>query len=264
MQILVINLPEATERLAFQEQQMRRLGLSHEVIRAVSTNHVHERAHYHLALGWERPLRKTEIACYLSHHKTWQTVLKRNKPALILEDDALLSRHVPVLLEELEHRSDCDYVTMEVRSRKKIVGKRSRELLGDYNLVPLYQDRTGAAGYVLWPSGAKILLEKAKVVAPGLADAFISSTYDMRAFQVEPAAIIQIDQCEHYKIINRFQTQSSIDREEKPDMHYISMTEKLSFKKRRLLSQWRMARRRLSVAGRSVKRKIVLHPDDFL
>lgn len=264
MQILVINLPESTDRLEFQQQQMKRLGLDFEIIRAVSTSHVHERAHYHLALGWERPLRKTEIACYLSHHKAWQAVLKRNKPALILEDDAMLSRHVPVLLRELEQHSDCDLVTLEVRGRKKIVAKQRQELLGDYHLVPLYQDRTGAAGYILWPSGAKILLAKAKSQSPSLADAFISSTYELRSFQLEPAAIIQLDQCETYGVINRFETQSSISSEEKPEMDYIPLRGKINFRKRRLLSQLRMGWRQVSVMNHSVKRPIELHTDDFL
>ena len=264
MQILVINLPESTDRLEFQKQQMKRLGLDYEVMRAVSTSHVHERAHYHLALGWERPLRKAEIACYLSHHKAWQMVLKRNKPALILEDDALLSRHTPILLNELEKHTDRDLVTLEVRGRKKIVDKKSQTLLGDYKLIPLYQDRTGAAGYVLWPSGAKILLSKAKSISPGLADAFISSTYELRAFQVEPAAIIQLDQCEHYGVLNRIETRSSISKEEKPEMAYIPLREKVNFRKRRAVSQLRMGWRHFSVMNHSIKRRIELQTDDFL
>ena len=50
MQILVINLPDSTDRLKFQQEQLKRLGLDHEIIRAVSTNYVHEQVHYHLVL----------------------------------------------------------------------------------------------------------------------------------------------------------------------------------------------------------------------
>lgn len=264
MQVLIINLPEETGRLNFQQQQMQRLGIDFEVIRAVSTKHVHERAHYQLALGWERPLRKTEIACYLSHHKAWQAVLNSNQPTLILEDDALLSRHVPALLKVLATKTECDMVTLEVRGREKIVARKSQPLLGDYHIVPLYQDRTGAAGYVLWPSGAKILLDKAKTHSAGLADAFISSTYQLRTYQVEPAAIIQLDQCKIYGIINSFETKSSISGEEKPVMNYIGLHNKFNFRKRRVFSQLRMGLRHLSVMTHSEKRPIALHSDDFL
>ena len=264
MHILLINLPEATGRLKFQQKQMQRLGLEFDIIRAVSTRYVHEQAHQQMAFGWERPLRKTEVACYLSHQKAWQAIADLNQPALILEDDALLSRHVPALLQALEKRNNCDLVTLEVRGRKKIVAKNKRPLLGEYHLVELYQDRTGAAGYVLWPSGAKTLLEKANKQPPALADAFISSTYELRASQVEPAAIIQLDQCQVYGVINRFKTQSSISNEVKLNPDYLSRREKFHFRKRRILSQLRMGWRQLSVSLRSVKRPIALHSDDFL
>lgn len=263
MQILVINLPESTDRLDFQRKQLDRMGLDYEIIRAVSTNYVHERVHYHLALGWSRPLLKSEIACYFSHHKIWQTVLKRDRPALVLEDDALLSRHVPALLKALEGKTDCDIVNFEVHGKKKVVGKTAQELLGDYKLLPLYQDKIGAAGYVIWPSGAKKLLDSARVIAPGPADEYISSNHELRKFQVEPAAVIQLDQCEHYEVINRIKTQTTIDAE-KEQASYVSFTDKIRFSKRRLSSRFKEVMYQMSIKGSSIKRPIALHPDDFL
>lgn len=265
MNVLIINLAEATDRLSFQEKQMLRLGLDYEILRAVSTQHISESTYYQLSMGWERPLRRAELACFLSHHKAWQTVLKKKQPMLILEDDALLSRYSAVLLKMLEQRSDCDcdLVTLEVRNRQKIVGE-GQPLVEDFSLVPLYQDRTGAAAYVLWPSGAQILLDKAKTTPPGLADAFISSTYGLSCLQVEPAAAIQLDQCEAYEVNNTLKTISSISAEAKPDLTYASPLENIRFHARRLGAQYRLGMRRIQTMGKGERRFIKLRPEDFV
>lgn len=263
MQILVINLPESTDRLEFQRKQLERMGLDYEIIRAVSTSYVHDKVHYQLALGWNRPLLKSEIACYFSHHKIWQMVVKREQPALILEDDALLSRHVPALLQALENRTDCDLVNLEVHGRKKLVGKTAETLLGEYKLLPLYHDQVGAAGYVIWPSGAQKLLDKAKTITSGLTDEFISTVYELRKYQVEPAAVLQLDQCEHYEVVNRIKTRTTIDAEEEPES-YVSFSDRVKFNKRRIKARLEFIRYQMSIKGDSVKRPIALHPDDFL
>lgn len=263
MQTLVINLPDSKDRLKFQEEQLKRLGLDYEIIRAVSTHYVHEQVHYHLVLGWKRPLLRSEVACYFSHHKIWQLIVKRNKPALILEDDALLSRYMPGLLDALEGRTDCDIVNLEVRSSNKTVGKKPQNLLGDYKLLPLYQDKQGAAGYVIWPSGARLLLEKARTLSPGPADEFIANTYELRKYQLEPAAVIQLDQCDNYKVINRVKTRATINPEEEQPS-YVSFMDNIRFHQRRMASQFRSMRHQFSIKDRSIKRPIALNPDDFL
>jgi glycosyl transferase family 25 len=263
MNVLIINLAEATDRLSFQEKQMLRLDLDYEILRAVSVQHISEATHYQLSMGWERPLRRTELACFLSHHKAWQVVLKKKQPMLILEDDALLSRYSAVLLKMLEQRNDCDLISLEVRGRQKIVGER-QALVEDFSLMPLYQDRTGAAAYILWPSGAQILLDKAKATPPALADAFISSTYQLRCLQIEPAAAIQLDQCEAYEVNNTLKTISSISTEAKPDLTYASPLENLRFQARRLGSQYRLGMRRIQTMGKGERRFIKLRPEDFV
>ena len=263
MQILIINLPEATDRLAFQQKQMMRLGLNYEVLKAISTTYINESTHCQLSMGWERPLRRTELACYLSHHKAWQWVVKKNQPTLILEDDALLSRYTPVLLTFLERQTHCDLITLEVRGRQKIVGE-GQSLVDDFKLLPLYQDRTGAAAYILWPQAAQILLDKAKGSPAALADAFISSSYELRAYQVEPAAAIQLDQCDDYKVVNTIPTVSSISSEPKPMPTYAKPLEQVRFKLRRVLAQTKMGLRHLSVSSKAQKRLIKLRPEDFV
>ena len=263
MRVFIINLPKSVERMKFQKEQMARLGLSCDFIPAVSTDDFSEEYYEQNAMGWERPLRKTELACFMSHKKAWKRVLAASAPALILEDDALLARHTLALLDDLEKRDDYDLVTLEVRGRRKVLGE-TKPLNERHALTTLYQDRTGAAAYVLRQSGAKILLDKAKETPPGLADAFISSTYALKAFQVEPAAAIQLDQCSFYNIPSPTGTTSVIDSEAKPAKRNLTLSDKLSFTMRRIASQMRMGIRQLSVLFSAKRRNVQVRKNDFV
>ena len=107
------------------------------------------------------------------------------------------------------------------------------------------------------------LLEKAKVVSPGPADEFIASTYELNKFQLEPAAVIQLNQCETYDVINRIKTTTTINTEEEQP-GYVSFVDKIKFNKRRISSQFKSIMHQLSIQGNSTKRPIALQPDDFL
>ncbi len=258
MDILIINLPRHAERRAFQTKQLEQLGLAFDWVPATDVRGMDPKLFAQLQNTWERPMRDVEVACYLSHLSAWRIVAERKRPALILEDDAYLSTDVPAILKALEGQS-FDLVTLEVRGRKKVVGKQSNPLTAAATLVPLYQDRTGAAGYVLSPSGAQKLLAKASDGKAAIADAFISSHYELDAYQVEPAAIIQIDMCEHYGIPAPIQTTSSIGAVARPPASEGAN----AFKVRRILSQLRMGGRALSVMHKAQRRLIPVNPNSF-
>jgi len=202
MKVLVISLTNAQDRRAFQTQQLSRYNLDYEFLDALSTKDIDNttyQAHYQ---DWQRPMKPTEVACYYSHQSAWNVVLKTQEPALILEDDALLARCITELLSELVQENDVDLINLENRARKKFVSKTGRSIGCNSELFRLYQDRTGAAGYILWPSGAKKLIECEKRQGIALADAHITACYSLKALQIEPAPIIQLDHCEHYQIAN--------------------------------------------------------------
>jgi len=260
MDILIINLQSQKARLAFQLRQMEALGLAWERLDAISTQTLSEDTYQELANTWERPMRKTEVCCFLSHHAAWQIVQQRNRPCLILEDDALLASFVPHLLQDLEQRKGMDLVTLEVRGRKKIVGKIALPSVDNVTLRPLYQDRTGAAGYILWPAGASKLLTKSSEGRAGLADAFISNLYSLSAWQIEPAGLIQLDMCEHYGVQAPTQTQSTISNSAKP---LAEQGSRWRFKLRRITAQLRMAWRALTVLHKAQRRFIKLNSPQF-
>lgn len=266
--ILIINLKTSKNRLEFQKKQFEKLGLHFDVLEAFSVADLSEQQYQDLGFGWQRPLRKVEVACFLSHQKAWEEVLKSNQPCLILEDDAVLALNTKEILKAIEHHQiqDIDLINLEVRSRKKIISRTPVFTLDDVQLklYGLYQDRTGAAGYILYPSGAQKLLNRLAKTAPAIADGFIFSAYELQCLQAEPAAIIQEDQLAAYGLIAQEGFDSTIGRSEhfKPEFH--SLAEKIKFKKRRLVGQMVMAMRYLQVMGKAEKRLINLDQKRFI
>jgi len=202
MDILVISLPNAKERRDFQQKQLSKLGLEFEFLDATSIHDLNEATYKQHYQDWQRPLKTTEVACYYSHRRAWDRVIQSNKPVLILEDDALLSKCVPALLKNLLSRKDADLINLENRGRKKFVSRSSTPIACDSKLLRLYQDRTGAAGYILWPSGAKKLIQCEDKKGIALADAHITACNSLKAYQIEPSPIIQLDHCEYYGMNN--------------------------------------------------------------
>jgi len=200
VQIFVINLPDAIERRQFQIKQLSRLGLDYEILKATSIHDISDETYIKHYKDWQRPLRNTEVACYFSHRYAWQKIIDTNTPTLILEDDALLSKYVPELLKSFTNKQNVDLINLEVAGRKKFISNIGENITCNSKLFRLYQDRNGAAGYILWPSGAKKLLAHESLNGIGLADAHIASCYSIKSYQVEPAAIIQLDQCGNYNL----------------------------------------------------------------
>ena len=260
MKALVINLTKSTDRMEFQTKQLNSLGIEFKRLSATSIDSLEEGIYQRYYSTWERPLRESEVACFLSHKNAWEEVINNQAPMLILEDDAYLSQTTTCVLDELATLHDIDYVTLEARGRKKIVAKRPSYALCESSLIRLYQDRTGAAGYVLWPSGAKKLIERFQKGKMALADAFISSTYTLQAYQVEPATIIQLDQCDAYGITPPLNTESAISSEAKP---LTTATRHRSYRVKRIIGQLRMGGNMISVLHKSVRKTLSLNKKSF-
>ena len=259
MQIFVINLPSATERNNLQKDQLTKLGLEFKILDATSVEDITEDTYKKHYFDWQRPLRKTEVACYFSHRSAWDKIIKSRKPALILEDDAILSKALPELLVNLNNIENTDLINLENRSRKKFVSNSHLEIGCNSKLLRLYQDRTGAAGYILWPSGAKKLIQFEKNKGIGLADAHIKECYSLISYQVEPTPIIQLDQCKDYGVINSY-TNSNSKSTVSSDQNYRGG---IYFILKRLLSQIKLAFWQLLILTKSKRRYILIKNSDF-
>lgn len=260
MNILVINLPNAVKRRTFQEEQLLSLGLDYQILNALSVDDIDNETYKKHYSDWQRPLHKTEVACYYSHRLAWNKIIKSNQPALILEDDALLSQCVPELLPFLKKKTGIDLINLENRSRKKFVSKTAESITCNSQLLKLYLDRTGAAGYILWPSGAKKLIQCEEEKGIALADAHIVACHNINAYQVEPAPIIQLDTCQEYGINNPYSESGS----DSTVSSYNNPKGGLSFRIKRILSQIKLGLKQLKLITKSERRYIEINNKDFL
>lgn len=252
MKTYILNLPSAQERRQFQMSQAERLGLEAVFIAAKTPADISEYDMMAYAFSWERAIKITEVACFLSHYAAWEKVLATQEPALILEDDAMLAQETPAFLAWCSALKNVDHVSLETRQRQKLIGHESLTQVGvKATLRPLLQDRTGAAAYVLWPAGAKVLIDKFAQKGMGLADAFITSTYQLRSWQTVPALAVQADMAIAYGLPCPINASSLIAREKVPSPPTQGLGQDIQFKCRRIMSQLRMAARFIRCLGKA-------------
>lgn len=265
MRTLLINLDQSIDRLAKQQEQFEQLGLSFERFPAVSIKDFSEDEYKALAFFGQRPLKQSELACFLSHKKAWEYVIHLNEPCVVLEDDAVLVKNFKKVLDEVSQLKSIDFLNLEVHGRKKIVSKESKFRLNqsDFDVFRLYQDRSGTGGYIIFPSGAKKLLDYLRVRPIGLADEFIYSCSLLEAYQIEPAALLQSDKCQDYNIHTNIPYQSVIGLVKNNIDFNLSSTKKLGFRSRRIKRQIQLGFLSVKNILKGVKREINVNENLF-
>lgn len=188
--IRFINLDRAGERRRSLEAQAQALGLALERVRAVEVGDIPAERTKALARTWERDLSGGEIGCFLSHVGQWERIVREDRPALILEDDAVLSRRLPGALAAIEGLEGVDLLNLEDLGRRRFLARGGGEALtGDVGRVRCHRDKAGTAGYVVWPSGARRLLHGARDRAAP-ADAWLHGAA-LEAYVCEPPLVLQ-------------------------------------------------------------------------
>lgn len=257
MNALVINLKSSIDRLEFQKNQLDTLNIDYTIIEAVEASKLDENFYQEKSMSWERPLRRSELACCLSHVLAWKTVIKENKPYLILEDDAILHKDTPSALSALSKKGNYDCVNFETRNRKKIINKTKIPLSEAYTLSKIIHNKSGAAAYLLWPSGAQILYNYYKKNGAALADAILANCDHFKHFQIEPALAIQIDCCADYNIVPPIETASNISQQPKP-----TSNNRLMFAFRRLKAQVKILFKQLIAFFSSKRTNVPFYGND--
>ncbi len=250
----MINCADATDRLDFQTWQLGEMGFEFIRVDAFTPENLpHVRESYWGK--WRRPLRPTERARLLSHGLAWDWVCE-NGPALIIEDDAVLARSVPEILQNLESVSDMEYLSLEVRGRRKLLGKTSIPIAHGIASHRLYLDRLGSAAYVLWPNGAKKLIRRAAKGAVSI-EGIAQWARGMKCYQADPACAVQLDMASDYGLSAPIETQSQISLEQGRGNPSLMQTARLIWAQ--IHKVWRLARYGLI----SDRRKIELRPEYF-
>lgn len=240
--VAIISLPSAQLRRQAQEQQAAALGFEPVWITAVGVDDISDEDHLRMAFSSRRPLKKTEVACFLSHRKTWEWVAQLNEPVAILEDDVILA---PSFLDDIHALSSfegADHVCLETWN-PKVMGRQ--RVHGAHTLRELKLNSAGAAGYLLWPSGAQRLLSKHRQEGVALADAFINSVSDWRSWQLVPANVVQHNVAHHFGVASPIEAGSLISRETNASPRPPTLGVLLQMKRRRLYSEvikllWKM------------------------
>ncbi len=191
MKIYLIN--QRVDRLKFQEKQFRSLGLKFhrfEVIPFKGDDTC-------LPFPVKRKLywgggntffpSPTELSCFASHVNIWAEI-ESSQTAIILEDDAIIAPCFRQLLKKLSALEDIDYINLETSPQSRALLPESHHQC--HSLQKLAINSLCAAGYVLWPSGAKKLLVSAQR-RPDAVDRLIRENRALRSFQLIPAQIIQ-------------------------------------------------------------------------
>lgn len=194
LDVIVINRIEDVDRLAFMTSQLDSLGIRFYRLDAFTVDTLAEGSTSLVAN--RHGLSEEEQACLLSHMAAWEWVVKHG-PALILEDDTILARQIADLLKDVSTTDMMEHLSLEVRGAKKLLATKSIPIGHGVAAHRLYHDRSGAAAYILWPSGARKLLARARRPV-AVVDRMIRHSHDIRSFQASPALAIQLDMSCHY------------------------------------------------------------------
>lgn len=265
---LVINLANAPKRWQFQQQQLSRLDIIHERFEATTVADLTNAEYEKWANDWQRKLRKTEVACFLSHYRVWQHTVSTDQALLVLEDDALLSNQLPAALTLLAKQNtfQYDHLTFETRGRKKLIATDSFYNSENLSLHNLFLDKTGAAAYLLTPIGAQKLLDEVAKKGAGLADALLCHTRTLKKIQSVPALAIQMDMAGHYgmpslELSSVAKSSISTNSNAKPTAD--NLASKLQFKSKRLATQIDMGLIQAKYARQSEYLEVLPNQRDF-
>ena len=245
----IITLASAHRRREFQRQQAERLGFEPVWHPAVGIQDISDEFFQAHAFRWRRPLKKTEVGCFLSHLSLWKLIQASGQPGVVLEDDAILGPHWVADIQALSQLQDIDYVCLETWKNKILSSERTA---GHLKLRRLHLNSAGAAGYMLWPTGAARLIAQYEAIGPGLADGFINNIDDWRAWQLVPANVIQLCVAPLYGMVPPEDPRSLISNVATQSTPMPDLGLQVRMKLRRVLGELRKAKINLGVfAGRS-------------
>jgi len=177
MRIVLISLPDSTERRDAARKQFGDTGLEFEFFDGINGRTATtplfdsiDEASYLLNAG--RLPSKGEIGCHASHRAVWKYCIDLDEPVIILEDDAKLESNFAAAAKQVETLiSDYGFIRLQHlrhHPKKKVCNA------GDFELFYCEKYPHGAVGYAVNPAAAKALYEHSSTLtAP--ADKFIKN-----------------------------------------------------------------------------------------
>lgn len=197
--VYYINLASRPDRRAFMERQFGRLGIAAERIEAVRMDEVpRELLDWHGTTHSLWRLAAGDLACGLSHQRSWSRLLDSGAPAaLVLEDDVQIATPVLDFLDPgVPAQLGADLLKLETfRSPVKLGSAAAR--VGATELRELCSSQMGGAAYVLTRDAARRSLASPLRNQMGI-DRFLFGRggYHLlrsRVLQAIPSPCIQLD-----------------------------------------------------------------------
>jgi glycosyl transferase family 25 len=188
-----INMDAATERRAFMEAQLARLGISAERWPAVTDPTF--TAEPSFKLRGRGPMTNGELGCFESHTQLWAECMSSNQALLILEDDAFLSERLPELLKTIDGGmpEDADILRLETTNGRGRFGQTRS--LGGIAFYRVMQPQFCSAAYIITPRAADWLLaDTAGMLCNVPVDLYLfdrPAIYDLRIWQAAPGLAVQ-------------------------------------------------------------------------
>ena len=144
-----------------------------------------------------RPVLKSEVACFLSHKKAWEKCLELNKPVIILEDDAVINKHWDEeYYTSLINKYNFIYLQKNENEPTEVIS------IDDKLEIPSYP--YNLTGYIIKPSTAKVLLNNINKIIP--ADEYIPKL--MREYILTEVVSLKEDSCNQ---LSREESSSDIE-----------------------------------------------------
>ncbi len=203
MKIFYINLDERNDRKKFIEKQISRMEFKGERVSAIKKNDPKAITHKN-----DIQLKPSEISISLSHVKCWNEILNQNlKEAIILEDDALLSKNFETIIKRIEaSKIEFDLIRLEVREKNNLLlglpiwkTKQPKQ----YKLCRCYSRVTGLAGYIISSDFIKKIINSELLFSRPIDlvlfsdDSIFFNRY--KILHIKPGLVIQLDQISNKK-----------------------------------------------------------------
>lgn len=256
---VLINLDARPDRLEYQQKLAERHSLHFERLSAVTGADVSDREYAELAFGWLRPASRNEVACFLSHQLAWRLAAERDTPTLILEDDVVYDHSLIELLGSLPSTDEPTHWNLEAGYKRKLLSTHPAERLGRFRGYAIHLDRGGAAGYVITPAAARLLIRQPRARNAAPPDHYLHGFPGIRHVQVEPAPVTQLRHHEwRLGLEEQLVTASTLTpgRENMRLRRGLQTSAGRRFRLRRLRGEARSLAIRLSLLGRSQRRMV--------
>lgn len=193
--VFLINLDRHTGRLRFMETQLALLSVPFTRFRAVNGYDPAEIASNDKARFAN--LSQGEIGAWESHRGVWREIIRRGQPAIVLEDDVMLSSDFGRLAFDKDLLATADIVKLDYFRQPSTYGVRQIPVGGDDRHVQrLVGSERLASAYLVTPTGAEKLLEGSRNYFQPVDDLIFQMHsrlfWSLRIWKIMPAVATQM------------------------------------------------------------------------